>query len=150
MVSVRISVRVMPSQTIGIVLLFTRGTQWNVQLIFTLGYAHDTRSTKIGRYCRPTKSRPTKIGRLLLSHDRFLLPVFFSCSYQQKKCLYTGLALSGLYIGWLYTGLALCQYTPFGYTQGQTELIILSYFFKFMPTKDLAPFSIHTPQKTLF
>ena len=23
-----------------------------------------------------------------------------------------------LYIGWLYTGLALCQYTPFGYTQG--------------------------------
>ena len=33
--------------------------------------ADDTRSTKIGRYCRPTKSRPTKIGRLLLSHDRF-------------------------------------------------------------------------------
>jgi len=35
--------------------------------------------------------------------------------------LYTGLALLALcrlYIGWLYTGLALCQYTPFGYTQG--------------------------------
>ena len=25
-----------------------------------------------------------------------------------------------------------------------------SYFFNFSPTKDLAPFSIHTPQKTLF
>jgi len=33
-------------------------------------YADDTRSTKIGRYCRPTK-----IGRLLLSHDRLLPPI---------------------------------------------------------------------------
>jgi len=31
------------------------------------------------------------------------------------------------------------------------ELItVASNFFKFMPTKDLAPFSIHTPQKKPF
>jgi len=31
-----------------------------------------------------------------------------------------------------------------------TEITVPSNFFKFSPRKDLAPFSIHTPQKTLF
>jgi len=44
-----------------------------------LDNADDTRSTKIGRYCRSTKSRPTKIDRhksadFSMTHDRFLSP----------------------------------------------------------------------------